>query len=56
MAGSCEHSNEPTGSIKGREFLDHLSDYQIPKDCSMELVMVENVLRGQRDVNEARLL
>jgi len=22
VAGSCEHSNEPSGSIKGREFLD----------------------------------
>jgi hypothetical protein len=22
MAGSCEHSNEPSDSIKGREFLD----------------------------------
>jgi hypothetical protein len=24
VAGSCEHSNEPPGSIKGREFLDQL--------------------------------
>jgi len=22
QAGSCEHGNEPLGSIKGREFLD----------------------------------
>jgi hypothetical protein len=22
MAGSCEHGNEPSGSIKGGEFLD----------------------------------
>jgi hypothetical protein len=22
VAGSCEHGNEPSGSIKGREFLD----------------------------------
>jgi len=22
VAGSCEHDNEPLGSIKGREFLD----------------------------------
>jgi hypothetical protein len=27
VAGSCEHSNEPLGSIKGEEFLDKLSDY-----------------------------
>jgi len=24
---SCEHGNEPSGSIKSEEFLDHLSDY-----------------------------
>jgi len=23
--GCCEHSNEPSGSIKGEKFLDHLS-------------------------------
>jgi hypothetical protein len=22
VAGNCEHGNEPSGSIKGREFLD----------------------------------
>jgi hypothetical protein len=27
MVGSCEHSNESSGSIKGGQFLDHLSDY-----------------------------
>jgi hypothetical protein len=26
-AGSCEHGNEPSGSIKGREFLDYLNEY-----------------------------
>jgi hypothetical protein len=25
VAGSCEHGNEPSGSIKGGEFLDYLS-------------------------------
>jgi hypothetical protein len=25
MAGSCEHCNEPSGSMKGREFLDYMS-------------------------------
>jgi hypothetical protein len=29
--GSCEHNNEPSGSIKGGEFLDQLGDYQILK-------------------------
>jgi hypothetical protein len=27
VAGCCEHGNEPSGSIKGGEFLDWLSDY-----------------------------
>jgi hypothetical protein len=29
VAGSCKHSNEPLGSIKGGGFLDFLSDYQL---------------------------
>jgi hypothetical protein len=31
VAGSCERSNEPLGSIKGREFLDYSSDYWLLK-------------------------
>jgi hypothetical protein len=27
LEGSCENSNEPSGMIKGGEFLDKLSDY-----------------------------
>jgi hypothetical protein len=27
VAGSCEHGNEPSGSIKGWEFRDYLRDY-----------------------------
>jgi hypothetical protein len=27
VVDSCEHGNEPSGSIKGREFTDYLSDY-----------------------------
>jgi len=27
VVGSCEHGNEPSGSIKGRQILDQLSDY-----------------------------
>jgi len=26
VAGPCEHSNEPSVSVTGREFLDYLSD------------------------------
>jgi hypothetical protein len=25
--GPCEHHNEPSGSIKGGEFTDYMSDY-----------------------------
>jgi hypothetical protein len=31
VAGCCEHGNEPSGSIKGGEFLDWLSDSQLLK-------------------------
>jgi hypothetical protein len=34
VAGCCEHGNEPSGSIKGREFLDKLSDCQLLKKDS----------------------
>jgi len=27
LGGSCEHGNEPSGSLKGTKFLDYLSDY-----------------------------
>jgi hypothetical protein len=33
---SCEHGNEPSGSMKGREFLDYLSDcYLLKKDSAL---------------------
>jgi hypothetical protein len=32
--GCCEHDNEPSGSIKGEEFLDYVSDYQLLKKDS----------------------
>jgi hypothetical protein len=34
MAGSCEHGNEPSGSIKGEEFIEYLSDYWLLKKVS----------------------
>jgi hypothetical protein len=30
VAVSCEHSNELSGSLKGGEFLDQLSEYYFP--------------------------
>jgi hypothetical protein len=39
VAGSCEHGNEPSGSIKCGEFLDWLSILLTSLGlCSMELV------------------
>jgi hypothetical protein len=31
MAGSCEHGNEASGSVKSEEFLDQVNDYQLLK-------------------------
>jgi hypothetical protein len=36
MTGSFEHGNKPSDSIKGREFLDQLSDYQLLKKVSAQ--------------------
>jgi hypothetical protein len=40
VACSCEHSNEPSGSINGGEFLDELSDYQLLKEEYISLEFV----------------
>jgi hypothetical protein len=34
VAGSSEHLSEVSGSTKGGEFLDELSDCQLLKDCA----------------------
>jgi hypothetical protein len=34
VAGSCEHGNKTSGSIKGGKLLDHLDDYQLLKKDS----------------------
>jgi hypothetical protein len=34
VAGSCEHGNDISGSLRGGEFLEYLSDYQLLKDSS----------------------
>jgi hypothetical protein len=40
VVGSCEHGNQPSGSIKDGEFLDQLSVLLASQRglCSMELV------------------
>jgi hypothetical protein len=30
----CEHGNDPSGSIKGAEILDQLSDYRLLEETS----------------------
>jgi hypothetical protein len=35
VADSCEHVNELSGSVKGGEFLDYLSDCQLLKKGSV---------------------
>jgi hypothetical protein len=37
VAGFCEHGNEHSGSIKGGEFLDCMSDYWLLKKDSAPL-------------------
>jgi len=34
VVSSCEHSNEPSSSVKGREFFDWLSNYLLLKKDS----------------------
>jgi hypothetical protein len=34
VVGFCKYSNEPLDFIKGREFLDQLSDYKFLKEDS----------------------
>jgi hypothetical protein len=38
VASACEHSSEPLGSIKGRIFLDQLSNYQLLMEDSVSCV------------------
>jgi hypothetical protein len=37
MTGCCEYGNEPSGFIKGEEFLDWLSDYGLFKTDSFSM-------------------
>jgi hypothetical protein len=35
MAGPYEHSNEPSGSIKGGSFLDWMNEYWLLRDFDL---------------------
>jgi hypothetical protein len=37
MECSCEHGNEPSGAMKGEEFLEELSDCKLLKKDSVQL-------------------
>jgi hypothetical protein len=39
MPGVCEHGNEHSGSIKGEEFLEQLSDYQLLRTLLREITL-----------------
>jgi hypothetical protein len=42
VAGSCEHGNAISGSLKGREILYQLSDYQLLRTDSSPRNKIEN--------------
>jgi hypothetical protein len=43
MTGCCEHGNEPSISIKAREFFDQLSDLFIQRrSCTVDLLVTYN--------------
>jgi hypothetical protein len=42
MTGFCEHGNEPSGFIKGREFLDQVRDYRLLKKAGASLTYIFN--------------
>jgi hypothetical protein len=43
VAGSCEHSNEPSGTIKCEEFLDQLNDTQLLEDSASWSYLLQKV-------------
>jgi len=45
VAGSCEHENEPPGSIKGGAWLDQVSDYQLLMAYSIDLIRLITFIR-----------
>jgi hypothetical protein len=52
-SGSSEYGNELSGFIKGMEFLDHVSNYQLPKyhspPCSKIVNMNKFSLGGKKN-------
>jgi hypothetical protein len=48
VEGSCEHGNEPSGSIRCCKFLGYLNDWQLLKKDSEEL-NIQLLLNGVLD-------
>jgi hypothetical protein len=46
VAGSCEHGNETSGSIRGGEFIHQLSYYQLLKDYNSVALVSSPVCTG----------
>jgi hypothetical protein len=44
VAGSCEHGNEPSGSIKVGEFLDYLNFYWLSRMTLLHVVIYIKVI------------
>jgi hypothetical protein len=38
VAGFCEHGNEPSDPVEGREFLDYLSGYRFSRRILLHVV------------------
>jgi hypothetical protein len=45
LTGSCEHSNKYSGSMKGREFFDLFSDYQLLEEDFNAVMHSDNITR-----------
>jgi hypothetical protein len=45
VAGSCEHGNEPSGSVKYREILESLSDYELLKKDFLQGFIYESFIK-----------
>jgi hypothetical protein len=43
VAGSCEHTNETSGSINGGEFLDKPSGYQLLNNDFVRAAIAQSV-------------
>jgi hypothetical protein len=55
VAGCCKRGNEALGSINCGEFLDHLRNYQLLKDCDPWSKVVPQHAMKAHDAAEVQL-